>query len=272
MKRGSTSYVALAFLLAGLVIIVLPFAWMVASAFKSSAEILRTPPTFFPQRVDWEGFRTVLFEVPFARWFANSLFVAVVSTAGMLFTSSVTGYIFAKFRFKGKRVYFAIILATLMVPVQVVIVPTYLIVSNMGLVDTYGALIIPSLVTAFGIFLCKQFIEGIPRDLIEAARIDGAGEFSIYARIILPESRAILAALAIFMFMFKWNDYLWPLIAINSPEKMPLPLALTYFSARHYTQVNVIYAGAALIMAPIVVVYFIFQRHFIQGLSLTGLK
>lgn len=272
MKKSKVNIISWTVIILGSIVILLPFLWMLLSAFKSSSEIYSVPPTFFPKKINLDGFKKVLFEVPFFNWLFNSLFVAVLTAVGVLFTSSIMGYIFAKFDFKWKNTYFIIILATLMVPFQVVMIPTYLIISRMNLTNSYGALIIPSLVSAFGIFLCRQFISSVPNDLLEAAKIDGATAMKIYVRIIIPEIKPILAALAIFMFMFKWNDYLWPLIVINSTERMTVPLALTYFSSRHQSQINVIYAGALLIMAPIFIVYLIFQKQFVEGLSLTGIK
>ncbi len=272
MKAAKLNALVSIFLFIGSVIVVFPFLWMLLSAFKTSYEIIKVPPALLPEKFFLEGFKKVLVEAPFMLWMINSLIVAAAATTATLFTSALAGYIYAKFDFKGKKVSFLAILATLMVPFEVVMIPTYLVVDKLRLLNSLGALIVPAMVSAFGIFLCKQFIEAIPSDLIESGRVDGASEFRIFFRIIVPEIRPVLSALAIFSFMGNWNNYLWPLIAINDMEKMTVPLALTYFSSMHSAQFNTVMAAATLIMLPVIIVYLVFQRQFIEGLSLTGMK
>ena len=250
----------------------IPYLWMVLSSFKSNLEIIEGAANIFPKNPSLDGYKTVLTEAPFLRWLMNSFFTSVSTTVFTLFTSALAGYIFAKFRFKGQKVYFLVILATMMVPFQVLMIPRYLIITDLGLINNILALVVPNLVTGFGIFLSKQFIEGIPNDLIEAARIDGAGEFRTFWSLILPQIKPILSALAIFTFMAAWNDYLWPLIVLNDLEKMTVPLALVFFNGQHSVNYNVVMSAAVLIMIPVVVVFLIFQKQFIKGMTLTGFK
>jgi ABC-type glycerol-3-phosphate transport system permease component len=256
----------------GAVIVIFPFLWTVLSAFKTPYEIIKIPPSFFPARLYWGGFQKVLFEAPFLLWMVNSLLVAVTTTVITMFTSALAGYIYAKFDFPGKRLSFLAILATLMVPFEVILISTYMVADKLGLLNSLAGLIVPAMVSAFGIFLCKQFIEAIPSDLVESGRVDGASELRIFFQIIVPEIRPVLSALAIFTFMGSWNNYLWPLVAINDTEKMTVPLALYYFNTAHVAQYNVVMAAATLIMIPVIIVYLIFQRQFIEGLAMTGIK
>jgi len=260
--------------LAGIVMVV-PLVWMVLSSFKSQAEILQLNPTFLPQRFTLESYSTVLNDPEFPLWslFRNSVIVSTVVTASVLFTSTLAGYVFAKFRFFGKGFWFVLILASLMVPFQVVVIPLYLIIRDLNLFNTLYALIIPNLISPFGIYLMRQFIEGLPTALIEAGRIDGASEFTIYARIIVPQVLPALTALGIFTFKWMWNDYLWPLVAINDLAHETLALGMAQFAVgQHGTRFDLTLAVATLSALPIVLLFVVFQRQFVQGIALSGLK
>ena len=260
--------------LAGIVMVV-PLVWMVLSSFKSQAEILQLNPTFFPQRFTLESYSTVLNDPEFPLWslFRNSVIVSTVVTISVLFTSTLAGYVFAKFRFFGKGFWFVLILASLMVPFQVVVIPLYLIIRDLNLFNTLYALIIPNLISPFGIYLMRQFIEGLPTALIEAGRIDGASEFTIYARIIVPQVLPALTALGIFTFKWMWNDYLWPLVAINDLAHETLALGMAQFAVgQHGTRFDLTLAVATLSALPIVLLFVVFQRQFVQGIALSGLK
>ena len=250
----------------------LPFFLMLSSAFKSAAEILRIPPTLFPRDPSFDAFRTVIDEAPYFRWFGNSLLVSSSVTLLVLLTSSLAGYIFAKFVFPGRDLLFVLLLVTMMVPFPVLLIPSYLVVNEMGLINSLLALIVPGMASAFGIFLMRQFIAGIPNDLIEAARLDGASEWAIYARIVLPLARPPMAALGIFTFLGAWNDYLWPLIVINDLEKSTLPLALTFFNSQHAQRYDLVMAAAAMAVIPVIIVFVVFQRQIVNALVLAGLK
>ena len=253
-------------------LMVIPYLWMVLLSFKSNIEILTNPTVLLPQNPTLEGYHKVFNEAPFMRWLLNSLLTSGVITFGMLFTSSLAGYIFAKFTFRGKNTIFIVIIATMMVPFQVVMIPIYLIISKLGLVNNLASIVIPSLVGAFGIYLCKQFIEAIPKDFIEQARIDGASEARTYFSLILPQITPVLSALGIFTFMSSWNNYLWPLIVLNDENKMTVPLALVFFNSRHAVNYNVVMSAAVLIMIPVFIVFLIFQKQFVKGMTLSGIK
>jgi multiple sugar transport system permease protein len=261
-------------LLLGTLVTLVPFVWALLTSFKPSSEIVRIPPTFFPKTWTLKAYQTIFNDpkVPLGRFYMNSLFVSGAHVAITLFTSSLAGFIFAKYRFWGKRITFGFILVQLMIPFQVVMIPAYLILVKLGLVDSLWGLIIPSMVDAFGIFLMRQFIEGIPTELMDAARVDGASEFRIYWSIILPQLGAGLATLGIFTFMGTWNDYLWPLIVITTHERRTLPLLLTWYSSQHSTRYDLTMAASVLVLLPILLVYIIFQRWVVRGVALTGFK
>ena len=272
-KKRSLSYMLLfTVLLIGSLLMFVPYLWMVLTSFKSNSEILTASNHLLPREPTLSGYKKVLGEVPFFRWFVNSLSTSAIVTVAAMFTSALAGYIFAKFRFRGKRVLFVVILATMMVPFQIVMVPTYVIISKLNLVNDLSAIVIPYLVSAFGIFLAKQFIEAIPSELIEAARIDGASEFKTFWSLVLPQIRPALAALAIFSFMAAWNNYLWPLIILNEESKMTVPLALVFFNGQNVVNYNVVMSAAVLIMIPVIIIFLIFQKQFIKGLTMTGFK
>jgi ABC-type glycerol-3-phosphate transport system permease component len=261
-------------LLAGLVFTLLPFVYVLLASFKTNAELMRVPPTFIPEKPIIENYTTVLSDkqISLARIFYNSGVVAIIRTVLTLLISSFAGYIFARYRFTGKNLFFGMILAQLMIPFQVVMIPIYLLTVKMGLIDTLWALIIPMLIDAYGIFVAKQFVEGLPGEILEAARIDGASEFGIYWRIVLPQLGPALASLGIFTFMASWNDYLWPLIVITSPEKRTIPLLLVWYSTQHGANQGLVLAASILTLIPIFVVYFLAQRWIVEQASQSAFK
>lgn len=259
-------------LLAGSIVTITPFLWMLFSAVKPAAEIIRVPPSFFPETWTTLSFQAVWKALPIPRLYLNSLIVSGAVTASTLFTSAVAGYVLAKYEFPGRNLLFTLVLSTIMVPFQVIMIPLYLLMNYLHTIDTLWALILPHLVGAFGIFLLKQFAENIPNELLEAARIDGAGEWSIFWRIVRPELGPALATLGIFTFMAIWNDYLWPLVVIDSMEKRTLPIALTWFADARVQRYDLIMAASTLVVIPVVIVYFVFQRRIIEGVALTGMK
>lgn len=258
----------------GLFMTLVPFIYVILSSFKTSLEIIKVPPSLLPEQWTTQNYLTIFNDpkIPLLRFYGNSLFVTVARVAITLFTSSFAGYVFAKYRFRGRDVLFTFILATLMIPFQVIMIPAYLILVSMGLIDTLWGLVIPSLVDAFGIFMMKQFIEGIPNELLDAARIDGTGEFRIYWRIVLPQLGAPLAALGVITFIATWNDYLWPLIVITTHERRTLPLLLSWYSNQHGSNPALTLTAAVFVMFPVLIVYSFFQRYIVQGVTLTGFK
>ena len=264
--------VGLLFALAVIFAILLPYIWMILTSFKSTPEIMKNPGKILP--IEWvlSGYEKVLTKSPFFKWFCNSLIVASSVTLIVLFTSSVAGYIFAKYRFPLKNFLFWLILASMMVPASVTMIPNFLIVNTLGLYDSLAALVVPMMVSGFGIFLCRQFCEDIPDSICEAARIDGASDFYIYVAIILPLLRPCLASLAIFTFLESWNEYLLPLIMLEKVDSMTLPVALSFFSSQHGNDLSATMAAAALVMIPVTIVFLPFQKQFIKGIALTGGK
>jgi multiple sugar transport system permease protein len=265
---------AYAFLILGLVATLLPFFYIMVSSLKTDAELRKTPPDFFPQQPTLKHYLTILTDekIPIERNVANSVFVSLARVLITLFTSSFAGYIFAKYHFKGKNLAFGVILIQIMIPFQVVMIPNYLLVVKFGLIDRLWALIIPAMVDAYGIFMMKQFIESMPAELMDAARIDGASEFGIYSRIILPQMGPPLASLGIFTFMATWNDYLWPLIVLTSPEKRTIPLLLVWFQTQHTSNQGLVLAASILTLLPIFFVYIFLQRWIVDQATQSAFK
>uniref|UniRef100_A0A831TA72 Carbohydrate ABC transporter permease n=1 Tax=Thermorudis peleae TaxID=1382356 RepID=A0A831TA72_9BACT len=259
---------------AGAIAMMLPFIWMVLSSLMAPHEIMARPLVWFPARPQFENYARLAEVVPLGRMYLNSLIVTIAITAGVLFTSSLAGYGFAKFRFPGRDTLFISVLATMMIPFFVVLIPVFYLVSRLGWVDSYLGLIVPNLVTAFGIFFMRQYILSLPDELLDAARIDGASEFGIYWRIVLPLCGPALGALAILAFVYHWNSFLWPLIVVRSPELWTIPLGLNslLIYASSPEVVNLQMAGATLAIIPVLIVFVLLQRWFVQGISLTGLK
>ncbi len=250
----------------------LPLVWMLSSALKPLPEVMVVPPTWIPRQPTVDNFVVVFTQLPFGRYLLNSVVVAGVVVVGVVVTSSMAGYAFAKFPFRGRELLFMAMLASLMVPFQVRMIPLYLMAIKLRLVNTLAGVSFPWLFDAFGIFLMRQFMRTIPTDLIEAARIDGASEPRIFFTIVLPLTRPALAALAIFTLVANWEEFLWPLIVTNSDASRTLPVGLQSFSDQYIANIHWQMAGATVAVAPLLVAFFIFQRQFIQGIALTGLK
>ena len=265
---------AYAILIVGLVGTLLPFFYIMVSSLKTDAELRKTPPDFFPQEPTFKHYTTILTneDIPIERNVMNSVIVSLARVAITLFTSSFAGYIFAKYHFRGKNLAFVVILIQIMIPFQVVLIPNYLLVVKFGLIDSLWALIAPTMVDAFGIFLMKQFIESLPAELFDAARIDGASEFGIYWRIVLPQMGPPLASLGIFTFMFTWNDYLWPLIVLTSPENRTIPLLLVWFQTQHTSNQGLVLAASILTLLPIFFVYIFVQRWIVDQATQSAFK
>lgn len=273
IKKDATNRLIIFILLAVIsVVMVMPYLWMLSNSFKSTKETLTDPEHILPKQPTLSGYKKVLFEAPFFKWLGNSVFITVTNTVFVLFTSSLLGYVFSKYTFKSKTTLFMILLSTMMVPAQTTMIPSFILINGIGLYNSPWALIVPACISAFGIYLCKQFCDEIPRELIESAKIDGAKDMCIYFRIVLPQIRPAIGALGIFTFMGFWNDYLGPLIYLNSTDKMTLPLALSYFSNQHGSDLSAVMAASALIMIPVTIVFIVLQKQFIKGISMTGMK
>jgi multiple sugar transport system permease protein len=257
----------------GLVAVVTPFVWMVLGSFKSEGELRQSPPTWWPQTASWDNYTQLFSQLGFGKYFFNSTVVAVTVTAGNLLFCSMLGYALAMLEFKGKRALFGLVIATLLIPGVVTFVPLFVLVANAGLVDTLPGLFLPFLAAPFGVFLMRQFILGLPRELLDAGRVDGAGELKIFARIFLPLCGPALATLGILTFLGSWNNFLWPLVVAQTEDKYTLPVALALYSTgQNSTRYGLLLAGATVVLLPVLIVFLIFQRRFIEGIATTGIK
>ncbi len=257
----------------GLVLMIGPFVWMLLGAFKPAAELRTVTPTLLPQEWTLENFSNLFSKLDFATYFVNSAIIAVTVTVANLLFCSMAGYALAKLEWRGRSKVFALVMATLMVPSSVTLVPLFVLMSKLGLVNSYAAVILPFAAGAFGVFLMRQFMMGVPRDLLDAARIDGAGEWRIFWRIVLPLSKPALAALGIFQFLASWNNFLWPLVALTDESKYTLPVALATFAiGQNKADYGLMMAGSVALVAPVVLVFLLLQRHFTQSITMTGLK
>ncbi|MGP9022449.1 carbohydrate ABC transporter permease [Streptomyces sp. BR1] len=250
----------------------LPLVWLVLSSVMTNAEINRFPPALWPEGIDLGGYRYVLGNAMFPRWFANSCIVSTVAVGANLVLGSLGGYAFARMRFRGSRSLLVLMLATMVVPFQLTMIPTFLVMKWLGLIDTLGALIVPSLVTPFAVFLFRQFFLGLPRELEEAAWIDGCSRLRVLFSIVAPLARPALATVAVLTFLATWNDLSWPLIAINHDTQYTLQLGLTTFQGQHHTQWAAVMAGNVITVLPVLLAFLFAQKTFIQSLTSSGLK
>lgn len=264
-------YVVMALLIA---VMVLPFAWMLSTSLKSQEYILQTTPQLIPDPVTLESYRQLSERIDLARTTFNSLFVAVVGTLGQILVSAMSAYAFSRLEWRGRDTVFLLYLATMMIPAVVLVIPQFILIRNLGWMNSYAALIVPGLFSAFGTFLLRQSFLQIPKDFEEAAFVDGANHITIFWRIFLPLSKPALATLAIFSFMGLWNSYLYPLFVARRPEVMTLPVALAMLQGgpRALTEWNLVMAGSVVAVLPILIVYLLAQRWFVQGVVASGIK
>jgi len=262
-------YVALLLLALSMLI---PFLWMVATSFMSDLEVYQYPPKFVPTQLRWENYAEALTLQPFGRFFLNTIIITTFSVSGQLLVCSLAAYAFARLHFRWRDKIFALYLATMMIPAIVTLIPAFLIINAFGWMNTYWALITPALNSVWGIFLLRQFFLTIPKDLEDAARIDGASDFTIYRRVILPLSKPALATLSIFAFMSSWKDFLWPLIVTNRTEMRTVEVGIAMFSSLYSSDWPHQMAAAVVVMIPIILIFFFTQKYFVKGITLTGLK
>jgi multiple sugar transport system permease protein len=262
-------YVVLA---AGALLMMFPFIWMVSTSFQSAGALLVPPPQLIPSPIETGNYAEVATAFPLARFLVNSVGVAAVSTTLQVLTSAMAAYAFARLTFRGRDALFLLYIATLMVPLQVTILPLFVEMKYLGQVDSYAGLVLPSIASAFGTFLLRQAFLGLPRELEEAAFIDGAGHFAVFRRIVVPLALPAIATFGIFAFMASWNSFLWPLVIVNSPDLMTLPVGLSNLQGRYATAWNLLMAGATVAVIPILIVYLVGQKYVIRGVTLTGLK
>lgn len=267
-----TRVIAWILLAVGVVVAIVPFIWMLSGSFRTEADLYSAPESLLPTEWTFGGYERIWSELPFLRVVINSFVFAGGTTILCLLFDSMCAYALARLDFRGRRIAFWLVIATLMVPAQVTLIPVFVELFHLGWLNTYQGLIVPRATSAFGIFMLRQFFLSIPRELDEAARIDGAGHFRIYWRIILPLAKPALATLAVLHFMNLWNDLLWPLAVTSSTDMRTLPAALTLFGGQHVNDHAVLLAGAVISLIPLAVAFFLAQRFFVQGIAATGFK
>jgi multiple sugar transport system permease protein len=272
MRRTWQSVLLHVVLVAGAIMALLPVVWMVAASFMPAGEATTLPPKFVPTDPTIEHYRAVFTRLDMGRYLLNSTLVALTVTATSLIINAMAGYAFAKLRFRGRSGIFRVLTAGLMLPVQVVMLPLFLIFKQIGLINTYWGVIIPSMASIFAIFLIRQYATAIPDDLLDAARIDGASEARIFRTVVLPVITPILATLAIWTFLTTWNDFMWPLIVLSDERRYTLPVALANLLGEHVQDVELMMAGSVLTVTPVLVVFLFLQRYYIRGIMAGSVK
>jgi multiple sugar transport system permease protein len=272
-RAGGGAWWIYLLLILGIILLVGPFVWMVLGSFKTTGELRQVPPTWFPETPTLANYEDLFSRLNFLGYFFNSTVVATAVTLGNIVFCSMLGYALAKLTFPGKRILFVVVLGTLMVPSVVTFMPLFVLTANLGLVNTHAGLILPFLVGAFGVFLMRQFIAGLPDELLDAARVDGAGEHYIFWRIILPLCGPALATLGILTFLGSWNSFLWPLVVATSDTMYTLPVAIALFATgQQETNIALLMAGSVVVILPVLIVFIALQRYFTQGIAMTGIK
>jgi multiple sugar transport system permease protein len=272
-RRTGSSRLAYILLTAGLLVMVGPFLWMILGSLKPAADFLRNPPTFLPSVTTTDNYGRLFQQLDFPRFFFNSAVIALAVTVGTLVFCPMLGYALAKLRWHGKGLIMGLVLATLMVPAGITLIPNFILMSNLGLVNTYPGLILPFLAGPFGVFLMRQFMLGVPDELLEAARMDGANEFRVFFSVVMPIATPVLATLAILTFLGNWNSFLYPLVMAQEPGMYTLPVALATFATGQYqADHGMLMAGSVVLVVPVLIVFVLFQRWITEGIATTGLK
>jgi multiple sugar transport system permease protein len=272
MKRVLARILLYAALLAGAAVTIFPLLWMLSASLMPTGEATTFPPRLFPSHVTFAHYGELFTRLNLGRSFLSSSIIAITATLLSLFFNSMAGYAFAKLRFGGRERLFGLLLAALVIPAQVGMLPLFLMLKSMGLVNSYWGVIIPTMASVFGIFMIRQFMLSIPQELLEAARIDGAGEFRIYWNIVIPLSRPILVTLAIFTFMSTWNDFMWPLIILTDSRKYTLPVSIANLVGEHVQDIELMMASSVLTVIPVLILFIVLQRYYIEGLMVGSVK
>ena len=260
-------------LILGILLMVGPFLWMLLGSLKTQTEFLASPPTFLPNAPTTDNYDRLFTQLDFPRFFFNSSLVAIIVTVGNVLFCPMLGYALAKLQWRGKRLVMGLVLATLMVPAGITLIPNFVLMANLGLVNTYPGLILPFLVGPFGVFLTRQFMYGIPDELLEAARIDGANEWRIFWQVVIPLTIPVLATLGILTFLGSWNNFIYPLVMAQEPEMYTLPVALaTFATGDHQSDHGMLMAGSVVLVVPVLIIFILFQRWITEGIATTGLK
>lgn len=272
ITKKSQKYVTYLVLTVMSAIMLFPFVWMVSSSLKPAGSIIAYPPTLFPREPTLEHYGEALRRLDIMTLYKNSGIIAVTKTALTVFICSILGYIFAKFSFWGKEALFLLVLSIMIVPDQVYVIPLYLLMHRLGWINTYKAVVIPFSFSAYGVFMFRQFAQSLPDDILDAARVDGCGEWTIFRQIVVPLTKPALSALTIFYFLWSWNDFLWPLVIITGSDNYTLPIGLANFIGEFFSEYGVSLAGATFAIIPMLLVFILFQRDIIAGIALTGIK
>lgn len=269
-KLKRTNPVVYVLLTLGGIIMIFPFVWMIATSFKQPWDVYNL--SIIPPESTFNNYIRLFGESSFPRWFLNSFVVGLLVTFSVLFFDSLVGYTLCKFNFKGKKVIFILILSTMMIPTEMLVIPWYIMSNKWGWVNSYWGIMFPGIMTGFGTFLMRQFFQGVPDELLDAARIDGLNEFQIWWKIAMPLVKPAISALAIFTFLGNWNAFLWPLIVTSKTELYTLPVGLAFFSGEFQTEWEMVMTGASVATIPVLIVFLIFQKQIIKGIALSGLK
>jgi len=269
-KLKRTNPVVYVLLAVGGIITIFPFVWMIATSFKQPWDIYNL--SLIPPDPTFNNYIRLFEESSFPRWFLNSFVVGLLVTFSVMFFDSLVGYTLCKYNFRGKKVIFILILSTMMIPTEMLIIPWYIMSNNWGWVDSYWGIMFPGIMTGFGTFLMRQFFQGVPDELLDAARIDGANEFQIWWKVAMPLVKPAISAIAIFTFLGNWNAFLWPLIVVSQTELYTLPVGLAFFSGEFQTEWEMVMVGASVATVPVLIVFLIFQKQIVKGIALSGLK
>jgi alpha-1,4-digalacturonate transport system permease protein len=259
-------------LVVGALIVAFPLYWMFATAVRPKKEIFGGGLDLVPSTFVWSNFSDAWNKLPWDQFYINSIAIAAIAVPVTVFINLLAGYTFAKYKFPGRDIIFLLMISTLMIPIQVIMVPEFLIVAKLGWVNTWWGVLVPRAAEAFGLFMVRQFMVSIPDELIEAARLDGAGEFTIFRRVVLPLSWPVIAVLSIFTFMWRWNDFAWPLVVLQEQSAYTVPLGLNLMKGQYFTDWTGLMSMSLLSIIPMMLVFIFFQRYFIQGIASTGLK
>lgn len=272
VKTRASKFILHILLILGSIFMLIPFFWMISSSLKTNGDLFAMPPIIFPENPAWENYSYMLSAAPWTRYFFNTAFITVMTIIGQIVTCSMGAYAFARLNFKGKNIMFYVYLGTMMIPFQVVMIPQFKIVNFLGLNDTHASLIVLGIFNAFGTFLLRQFFLTIPKELEEAAKIDGCGYARIYWEVIMKNSKPAITTLVIMTFMYTWNDFLRPLIFLNDDTLWTLSMGLAKFQGTYVTQWNQLMAGSLITMLPILIVYLFAQKYFVEGIVMSGMK
>lgn len=265
-------YIGMIIIAVGAFFMILPLYWMIISSFKTQTELLKMPPTIYPHKVIIDNYKRVFDNIPFIRFYMNSIVTTLVSTIVGVFSSCIIGYTFAKYRFKGRDVIFFIILAFLMIPYDTLMIPLYKLMANMKLTNSYFVLTVPYFINIFGIFLMRQFYLDLPNEYLEAAEVDGCSHFGKFIKIAMPMSKPMMSALFIFLFMASFNSYLWPLVSVSSRELFTLPVGVGSFFQDRSAQTDLVMAASTMMIVPIMIIFAAAQKNFVKGMTIGGVK